>query len=91
MFEIKLQLGAINAEPDIAFRLMQDTEIRRLKRLKALRDSGMELPTDFSGADLADEIAQIEKEKAGREMTKRELAEKAGLFNEYAFPQTYAF
>jgi hypothetical protein len=83
LFEIQLQLGAINAEPATAFRLMQDTEGRRLKRLKALRDSGVELPSDFSATDLANEIAQMEKEKTGREIKKRELAENAGLLNEY--------
>jgi hypothetical protein len=59
MFEIELQLGAINAEPGIATRLVQGTQTHREKRLKALIERRKALPSGITEQAMTEQIAEI--------------------------------
>ena len=50
MFEIESQLGAIKEQPELATRLIQQTERDRLKRIEAMIESKRELPEGVSRA-----------------------------------------
>jgi hypothetical protein len=77
LFEIELQLGAIKAEPELATRLVTDTEKHREKRLEAIGQRGNELPGGVTQEAVAAELAEIKAANIPGAIQKRQLAEKS--------------
>jgi Family of unknown function (DUF5677) len=77
LFEIELQLSAIKAEPELAKRLVTDTEKHREKRLEAIGQRGNELPGGVTQEAVAAELAEIKAANIPGAIQKRQLAEKS--------------
>jgi Family of unknown function (DUF5677) len=81
LFEIEFQLGAIKSDRQIAVHLIQGAEFARLKRLKKFRESDRPLPEGLTAEEIDRELE--EAKRIAQEVTKKYLAEKAKLDNEY--------
>ena len=81
IFEIEFQLGAIKKDRQIAVRLIQGSELSRLKRLKSFADSGRALPEGITKEGITQQLE--EAKKTASELQKIFLAEQADLKNEY--------
>jgi hypothetical protein len=83
MFEIELQLGAIKEQPEFSTQLVQRTEAHRRNRLEAFIESRREMPEGITKEAMAEQIAQISAAGIPADITKRQLAKKAGLLYEF--------